>query len=390
MSSNNTMASVSHLYFLGLSAVGYSWLWGRIVCGPGMKAIIDTRTTGFFYDGTLLTQKYTGLRPLDAFFVPAVIFYNDLLSSNDPVYRMLLIDIFSTMQTTSHCMSVVGWERGKSSLLAVIENIFWGVLNQAWGAATVYPIYCFAHVARWLQTPNQKDFEAAFIGPKALAEALPLPAVAIVSSLTPLILFYPAMVTCSAQRRQIIIAMYRLTPPVLAFLRPAASAVLRRTWVSGQGKDDRVRAQRLTAASLAVSGATATLAHWYAIGAAVWTPGSTLARVFLPTAFTDGGEPTLRGTILAEAAHEFLQWDVIAVGMALTPLSYLVWKSQHRKKQHTREGGSFSSTRRILGWGPVKVLSWGFGCVVLSPGGLLAWTLAARVIKGLMESLHVE
>lgn len=120
MSSSNAIPSVSHLYFLGLSAVGYDWLWGRIVRGPGMKAIIDTRTTGLFHDGTLLTQNYTGLRALDALFVPAVIFYNDLLSSNDPVHRMLLIDIFSTMQTTSHCISVVGWERGNSSLMAVM------------------------------------------------------------------------------------------------------------------------------------------------------------------------------------------------------------------------------------------------------------------------------
>lgn len=272
--------------------------------------------------------------------------------------------------------------------------MFWGVLNQAWGAATVYPIYCFAHVARWLPTQNQKDLDAAFIGPKAVSEALPLPAVAIVTSLTPLILLYPAMVTsCSAQRRQTIIAMYRLTPPVLALLRPAASVILRRARVAGQGEVDRVRAQRLTAASLAVTGATATLAHWYAIGAAMWTQGSTLARVFLPPAFTDLGERTSQGPIIAEAAHEFLQWDVIAVGMALTPLSYLIWRSQPRKKPRTREGGSFSSTsrlRRILEWGPMKVLGWGFACVVLSPGGLLAWTLAARVINGLKGSLDVN
>lgn len=39
---------------------------------------------------------------------------------------------------------------------------------------------------------------------------------------------------------------------------------------------------------------------------------------------------------------------------------------------------------------PVEVLYWGLGCVVLSLGGLLAWTFAARVIDGLRGNFEIK
>ncbi|KAI6351786.1 hypothetical protein MCOR25_009737 [Pyricularia grisea] len=382
---------VTHLYFLGLSAVGYDWLWGRINRGPGIKAIVDTRRTGVFPTGSRLMQSYTGWLALDTLFVPAVIFYNDLLSSTCPAHRLLLIDIFSTMQTTTHCMTVLGWDCGESGLWAVIENIFWGVFNQAWGAATVYPIYCFAHAARWLQVPDKNDRNRLLIGPKTAQEALPLPAIAIIGSLTPVMLLYPTFATsCSTKQRQTLIALYRLTPPVLALLRPAASAALGLRRNPKQTDEDRRRAQRLTAASLAASGTAATLAHWCAMATAFLNPKTSLTRVFSPFALGDRDKSGLGETILAEVAHEFLQWDVVAVGLALAPLSYIVWMTRSRGVVVGKEASSsLSPWRKVLAWGPTRVLMWGFACVALSPGGLLAWTLVAQVMEGLKQDEEV-
>lgn len=104
-----------HLYFLGLSLAGYDSLWGRMIRSGVVGSVVSVKQTGKFPNGDPLRTVFTGLRSFDQFLIPAVIFYNNILSNESTSDRVLLVSLFTTMQTTTHCMLVLGWRRGRRS-----------------------------------------------------------------------------------------------------------------------------------------------------------------------------------------------------------------------------------------------------------------------------------
>lgn len=102
-----------HTYFLGLSLVGYDSLWGRMIRSGVAREVGMVKQTGIFPNGDMLRTNFTGLQIFDKLLVPAVIFYNNILSNGLRSDRMLLVSLFTTMQTMSHCMLVLGWSGGK-------------------------------------------------------------------------------------------------------------------------------------------------------------------------------------------------------------------------------------------------------------------------------------
>lgn len=102
-----------HTYFLGLSLVGYDSLWGRMIRSGVAGAVGAIKRTSTFPNGDQLRSSFTGLTSFDRFLVPAVIFYNNILSNRSSADRMLLISLFTTMQTVSHCMIVLGWSKSR-------------------------------------------------------------------------------------------------------------------------------------------------------------------------------------------------------------------------------------------------------------------------------------
>lgn len=83
-----------------------------IRCGVA-REVLKVKQTGVFPNGDMLRTKYTGLQIFDKLLIPAVIFYNNILSNGSRSDRMLLVSLFTTMQTMSHCMLVLGWSGGK-------------------------------------------------------------------------------------------------------------------------------------------------------------------------------------------------------------------------------------------------------------------------------------
>ncbi|KAK2028329.1 hypothetical protein LX32DRAFT_720594 [Colletotrichum zoysiae] len=317
-----------HLYFLGLSLVGYDSLWGRIIRSGVVASIASVKQTGMFPNGDRLRTVFTSLRGLDQFLVPAVIFYNDILSNNSIADRMLLVSLFTTMQTTAHCMLVLGWRRGRRPWWAQMEHLFWGVFNQAWGAAAVYPLYCFTHTSRFLDDETNSS------------EAFALLPTAVLGALTPAMLLYPAFNSaCSVNLRQGLIAFYRFTPLILT--RKISKYLARYPRFEDSKK--------YVAVSLVLSGLAASAGHGYVLLNAVAVGFS---RVFLPAGHIDLTQPT----VIADGSRTFLQWDVFVITATLVPFADLVLRSG-----------------RYVG---LTVAS-----SVLSPGAVLAFALAAKAVS---------
>lgn len=92
-------------YCGGLAWLGYHCLWS-VSLPHATAAIRQVRRTSRFADGTSLLRRFSPFPTLDAKLVPAVIFYNGLMDGSDPVHRLLLVDIHSTMQATALCILV--------------------------------------------------------------------------------------------------------------------------------------------------------------------------------------------------------------------------------------------------------------------------------------------
>lgn len=90
--------------FANLAFLGYKLLWHLPKHNGSLRAIIVTKKTGVFPDGTLLTEDYTTNQRLDDWLKLSVIFYDKLLQGDNLVYKLLLADVHVTMQATAFCM----------------------------------------------------------------------------------------------------------------------------------------------------------------------------------------------------------------------------------------------------------------------------------------------
>lgn len=107
------MSGVSHTYFLGLSAVGLNFLWGELIRNGAAEAIGAVRKTAVFPDGTILRRAFTGLSGLDSYVLSPVIFYDGVTNGQNQAHRLMLVSLFSTMQSTSVCILASGWRGGR-------------------------------------------------------------------------------------------------------------------------------------------------------------------------------------------------------------------------------------------------------------------------------------
>ncbi|KAK1446452.1 hypothetical protein CCUS01_12417 [Colletotrichum cuscutae] len=319
----------------------------------------------------MLRTNFTGLQIFDKLLVPAVIFYNKILSNGLRPDRMLLASLFATMQTMSHCMLVLGWSGGKRRPWTNMKNFFWGVFNQAWGAAAVYPLYCFAHVQRFLEEEKDqpKNHE---IGPSNPEEAFALVPAAILGAITPAILLFPAFTTTfSTNQRQGRIALYRFTPLVLTLAHPLF------VWLQGKIpgfsdlKSQQHASKNFVAASLLISGATAATGHVWALAC---SEHEELRRTFVPAASINTAPPT----VIADGARDFLQWDIFIIMATLVPMTDLILRSSR----------SFRRLRKQYKW--FRILEDSFfvraagltlASGLLSPGAVLAIVLAMRAYE---------
>ncbi|KAL3302223.1 zn 2cys6 transcription factor [Colletotrichum asianum] len=318
-----------HTYFLGLSLVGYDALWGRMIRSGVAGSVGSVKRKGTFPNGDVLRTSFTGISGFDQFLVPAVIFYNNILSNGSSADRMLLVSLFTTMQTVSHCMLVLGWDRGKRPPLAILEHLSWGVFNQAWGAAAVYPLYCFTHIERLLDNAHGSEEESE-VGPSDSSEACALIPTAILGAITPAMLLYPAFnSSCTTSQRQGLIAFYRFTPLALASAHPVCCWAQKKLSAYLAWKPAPGSAKAYTMASLMLSGFAAAAGHLWAL---LGPSGGGLRRVFWPAEYIDNASTT----VIADGARDFLQWDIFVITAALVPFADQVLKSSallHRLKR---------------------------------------------------------
>ncbi|KAK2036707.1 hypothetical protein LZ31DRAFT_442752, partial [Colletotrichum somersetense] len=308
-----------HLYFLGLSLAGYDSLWGRMIRSGVVGSFASVMQTGMFPNGDCLRTTFTGLCSLDKFLVPAVIFYNDILSNGLTADRMLLISLFTTMQTTTHCMLVLGWRWGRRPWWAQMEHLFWGVFNQAWGAAAVYPLYCFTHADRFLdEEADSSGDDDQIIGPETADEAFALLPTAVLGAVTPAMLLYPAFnPACSVNLRQGLIAFYRFTPLILTLAYPFFTWFQESVYKYLAWHPRPIDTKKYVAASLTLSGIAAFAGHAYALLNAV---SIGFSRVFWPAGHVELTLPTA----IADGSRVFLQWDIFVITAALVPFVDLV------------------------------------------------------------------
>ncbi|KAK1447446.1 hypothetical protein CMEL01_09285 [Colletotrichum melonis] len=357
-----------HTFFLGLSLVGYDSLWGRMIrCGVA-REVGMVKQTGIFPNGDMLRTNFTGLQIFDKLLVPAVIFYNNILSNGLRSDRMLLVSLFTTMQTMSHCMLVLGWSRGKKRPWTNIEHLFWGVFNQAWGAAAVYPLYCFAHVQRFLEEEKDqpKNHE---IGPSNPEEALALVPAAILGAITPAMLLFPAFTTTfSTNQRQGLIALYRFTPLALAFAHPLFIWLQGKIPGSSNFKYKQHASENFIAASLLISGATAATGHVWALAC---LEHGELRRTFVPATSINTASPT----VIADGARDFLQWDIFIITATLVPMTDLIFRSSRSFRRFRKQYNWFRILEHSFF---VRVAGLTLASGLLSPGAVLAMALAMR------------
>ncbi|RLL94185.1 hypothetical protein CFD26_103094 [Aspergillus turcosus] len=343
---------ISSAYYGGLAWLGYHCLWS-ISLRNATAAIIEVKKTSRFADGTPLIRRFTPFSSLDEKLLPAVIFYNGLLDASDPVHRLLLVDIHSTMQTTALCMLGASRSSPSSSLSLIVPTI-WNIFNQSYGAAFVYPLYLlFESVGLGFDTFRPAD------NPRVSAALL---LSALLGSLLPFTFLFPAFTSCRPARRQRAIALYRFAPIVFTLLQ----------WVGEHVPLETLVGDVPDSAPYVVAGMAATVGHLYALFGIVLEArksrgnircspitacvGDVLRRVYFPSPVL----PPSAAAAIPQAAHKFLQYDVWILVAAFVPYAYFL-------------------VAPVLGMSFCVVVPCLLtGAVVLGPGALLAFAYAFR------------
>ncbi|PLB39707.1 uncharacterized protein BDW47DRAFT_11863 [Aspergillus candidus] len=301
-------------YCGGLAWLGYYCLWS-VSLRHATAAIMEVRRTSRFADGTPLLRRFSPFPTLDAKLVPAVIFYNGLMDGSDPVHRLLLVDIHSTMQATALCILVSSRSSSSSSLFLIVPTI-WNIFNQFYGAAFVYPLYLLLEsVSRGFDTLRPVDNSR--VSAALLVSAL-------LGSLLPFTFLFPAFIPCSVARKQRAIALYRFAPIIFALVQWVGEHLPLEALSVGVHPDS---------APYVAAGLAAAVGHFYALGGAVaaarqprggtirWSHiGYVFRRLYLPSATP----PPSGIAVLPQAAHTFLQYDVWILLAAFVPYAYLL------------------------------------------------------------------
>jgi hypothetical protein len=247
--------------------------------------------------------------------------------------------------------------------------LFWGVLNQSYGAAFVYPLYLFVHAHRVAATPKRNSL--ASLTP---ADAEALLYTALIAGVIPLWLLLPAFIPCSSETRQLLIASYRLTPIVLGLAQPILSTLIKTARRKPLAKES---IQPLVQTSLVLSGTFSVVGHWYAFAYAVFSPSVTLAGVFWPWATEVEGASFQ--SVIGLGCHLFLQYDFWVILAGFVPFASATLCNSTGESESGDGVSVFARAKRFLRSIGGSYLALGaFGCL-FSPGALLAWSMAATV-----------
>lgn len=183
---------------------------------------------------------------------------------------------------------------------------------------------------------------------------------AILSFVLPALFLWPAFFQCSIDRRQRGIAFYRFSPIMLSLLQLIGEHV----------PLTRVIPPSSQSRPYLFAGLAATVGHWYAVWGALGLAlrrahgikrrramGCTFGELYLPSSTQTN---RLGSCVLAHAAHEFLQYDVIILVAAYLPCTYFLL-------------GPVSS---LSAWAIVPSLV--LATIVFGPGAVLAFAYATR------------
>ncbi|KAL4882130.1 hypothetical protein BJY04DRAFT_227347 [Aspergillus karnatakaensis] len=199
---------------------------------------------------------------------------------------------------------------GNNVLLAINIPTMWNVFNQFYGAAFVYPLYLLleAVTTGFNPLPPVQNEECR--------SALVLSA--IIGSFLPFTFLWPAFFRSTTEGRQRAIALYRFAPVAFSLLQFFSEKTL-----------GALRLQLIS--PYVVAGLAATVGHWYALGGAlqvaITTSGTDRLRaavrqLYLPRSLEESESDSR--SVLARAAHEFLQYDMLVLVAAYLPKQALL------------------------------------------------------------------
>ncbi|EGX95951.1 hypothetical protein CCM_00605 [Cordyceps militaris CM01] len=350
-----------HTFFLGPTAVGYDALWGSLVRNGTAKAIGAVKAAGTLPDGSPLRLVYTALPGIDKLLISPVIFYDALMRDQNPTFRSLL--------TTSFCMVAAGWIFGLPRWGTILGPLFWGVVNQSYGAAFIYPLYLFAHTHH-AATATRSTHIAAMT--PVDAEALLY--TSILAGLLPVWLLWPAFVPCSTATRQFLIASYRLSPIIMGLAQPLFAKAIK---MLSRKPLEKGTTRSLVQASLYTSGLFSAVGHWYAIACAVSSPAVTLSGIFWPRATDTTGASSK--DIIGLDCHKFLQNDFWVILAGFVPFSSALLCKASNSADSTDGASIFTLVKKCMLRTKGDFLYLGGLATMFSPGTLLAWSMAATV-----------
>ncbi|KAF2167840.1 hypothetical protein M409DRAFT_21986 [Zasmidium cellare ATCC 36951] len=308
-------------FLLILAYKGYDLLWGVPRRDGSLKAIVEVKRNKRFPNGNALTAKYTGSETLDQWMITPVILYEGLLDGSNLPYFLMLLDVHASMQATSTVMLVrLAAVHALPTSLTALTIAGLGMLNQAYGAAFVYPLYCMAEIMLDAIAPTK----LAFRFPITVRQTQAIWIASMIGFAFPLIFAYPWLLSLQRPLRQKIVAYYRFAP--LAFA--AAYFVADRVGDS-LAFMHTVSAHQTLVTVLDIATVYATIGHFAALVLPLFQPKPwhALRRVFLPTSshIRPGSQ-----RMISDAAHRFLQYDIYVIGAAFFVWQFWVekgWKS---------------------------------------------------------------
>ncbi|KAL4762208.1 Zn(II)2Cys6 transcription factor domain-containing protein [Aspergillus foveolatus] len=229
--------------------------------------------------------------------------------------------------------------RRRNVALAINLPTFWNVFNQFYGAAFVYPLYLLLEAVT-------TGFNPLYPVKTEISRSALLVS-ATIGSFLPFTFLWPAFHRSGTESRQRAIALYRFAPVVFSLLQIVGEKAL---------GAQVIRQATSQASPYLVAGCAATVGHWYALGGAVvlamrLSPKKgrlgaltlVLQRLYLPRSAKESTR--LDASVLARAAHEFLQYDILVLVAAYIP-TVLTMSSVNPSSTRSELAGNWERLRK--------------------------------------------
>ncbi|OCK83577.1 hypothetical protein K432DRAFT_281892, partial [Lepidopterella palustris CBS 459.81] len=303
-------------YFALLCGLGFQVFWIEMLQNETARSIGLVKKSSIFENREPLRTHYTGLQRLDNYMLSPVIFYQDVTSGAHLNSTLLLIALFSTMQSCAVCMQFRAMQTYSSQWLQALDVIVWGAINQAWGAAVIYPLWCLQQV--YLLTRQRQKRQDGSARQLDDCEARTFFWSTMLNCAIAIMLVAPGLLGVDNWTRQGYIAYYRFTPivsgitPILLTTSFHLQTAKKHASTGFMGKNIRN--------ALIFTSVYAAACHLLVLLLCVATKSASTssAKVFVPATT----ETTV--TSVTEGAHRFLQYDWHIVAAALLGLAFLV------------------------------------------------------------------